>query len=107
MGIAAYNRGTAALRRDISAQLPDHNSVVVRSINALPRGTAVLFQPTVIRLLPTGRTWCLMNRKDRGFASSCFEYGTLRELFAKWDCYVTGFGRDEHSFFYEVSPSEE
>jgi hypothetical protein len=104
MGIAAYNRGTVCLSRQIDDMRPDHNSEVVRSINELPRGATRLFCATVVRMLPPGDAfkWALMNRREHGFASSCHAYKTLREMFAVWNCYVVGYGKDDHSFYYEV-----
>ena len=104
MGIAAYNRGSEVVSRQIAENLPDHNSVVVASLNALPRGEMTLFCETVIRLLPGGG-WALMNREEGGFASSAREYKTLRQLFASWKAFVVGYGCDEHSFFYRVKPT--
>lgn len=69
-------------------------------LNACPRGSAKLFGETVVR--PLNGKWLLMNRQDGGFASSCYEYKTLRQLFAAWACYVVGYGVDDHSFFYRV-----
>lgn len=103
MGIAAYNRGTKVVHAHIDAKLPDHNSAVVQSINNLPRGTVKLFAPAVVRYLKTAKTWCLMNHEETGWASHCYEYPSLRALFASWDCYVFGYGEDKHSFFYRVA----
>lgn len=100
MGIAAYNRGSAVLRREIDGRMPDLNMEVLRRLNTYPRGTSRLFQKTVVRSL-NGR-WILMNRKESGFASFGYEYASLAALFAEWNVFVTGCGTDAHSFFYWV-----
>lgn len=100
MGIAAYNRGTKLVSQQIDANLPEHNSIVVKALNKLPRGTGRIFQRTVIRRC--GSSWYIMNGKEGGFARFSYEYKSLRALFAVWSCYIVGYGRDKHSFFYEV-----
>ena len=106
MGIAAYNRGTSLVSRQIDEQLPDHNSDVVRSINKLPRGESRLWGKTYVRLMPHGKTWILMNKPEEGFASFGYEYPSLRVMFSHWNAHVVGYGRDKHSFFYVVETLE-
>lgn len=100
MGVTAYNRGTALLRRQLDEEMPDHDMGVLRMLNTYPRGNRRLFEKTVARSL-NGK-WVLMNRKEGGFASFGYEYASLKDMFAVWDVFVTGCGKDKHSFFYWV-----
>lgn len=113
MGIAAYNRGCAAVSRSIRADHhTDEESLKVRNmieiidrLNTLPRGTSRLYQPTVIRRGSKG-DWWIMDHPEKGWGSYGYVYMTLAALLAEWNVWVTGCGQDGCSFFYRVTPNE-
>lgn len=103
MGVAAYNRGSALIRRQIAADDRPHEFYVLDRLNSLPRGSRKIFEATVIRPDESGRWW-LMNRKADGWGEYGIPYDSIRELVAVWSIAIVGLGSDRHSFFYDVTP---
>jgi hypothetical protein len=103
MGIAAYNRGSAAIRRHLAENDRPHEFYVLDRLNTLPRGSKRPFQATVVRSDNDGQWW-LMNRQQGGWSEFGYPYPSLRELCADWSIMFVGLGCDEHSFFYQVEP---
>ncbi len=103
MGIAAYNRGTRLLRRQIDEQF-DHDVDVVNRLNSLPRGEATILQATVVRS-DKGRWW-IMDNEVEGWGAFGYPFDSLSALFARFNVYITGCGQDATSFFYRVAMSE-
>ncbi len=105
MGIAAYNRGTAALSREIDQRLPtmDENKLHDLTDMSKQRGTINLFQPTVIRRAETGG-WILMNRAEGGWSEHGIPFPTLWAIAKNYRLRFVGYGRDACSFFVGVEP---
>lgn len=103
MGIAAYNRSTAALRRQLDAERPSSEELIIRDLNAHPKGSTRLFQATVIRPDAQGRWW-LMNRPDADWAEYGRPYRSLWEIAGLYAIRFVGFGHDEHSALVIVEP---
>lgn len=102
MGIAAYNRGSAALSQQFDRDLGRLNfAEIVERLNQVPKrlGVPKPFQAGVIRLASDG-IWWIMNNEQKGWASSGRCYGTLPLLMSEWDIQITGYGNDSESFFY-------
>lgn len=105
MGIAAYNRGTRAIRRGFDQAPISHDRQLIDDLNATPKdpGASVLFGPTYIRLAGDG-SWCLMNHPEKGWSSYAYPYPTVQAVLRKWNVVITAFGQDACSFFYQVEP---
>ena len=108
MGIAAYNRGSEAISRDIIGTDEDRNHKnnlrVLEKINAYPKGKHSPFISGVIRHDMAANCWWFMNREADGFSSHGFAYPTLKACVGDWNINITGWGMDEHSFFYRFEP---
>lgn len=104
MGIAAYNRGTAVLRRQIDASLPSSEEILLHDLNAVRKGGIVLFGPTVIRRAEDG-LWWVMNHPEKGWASYGRYYPTLWAIAREYAFDFLGFGQDEHSMYVAVQPA--
>lgn len=109
MGVAAYNRGTAAIAHQIdeslAATMRPIEFEVMDNLNELPRGNRKLFGETVIRT-HSGKFF-LMNGQEGGYSRFAYEYSSLRVLFSEWNIFISGLGTDRHSFFYRVVPGGE
>jgi hypothetical protein len=105
MGIAAYNRGTAALRREIDARFPALESLHLDDLTAVSRASATVdvFQATVIRRDDRG-WWWIMNNPDHGWASYGYRYKILWKIARKFRLRFVGFGADSESAFIGVEP---
>ena len=106
MGIAAYNRGSVVISRQIDAERPSLNALLLADLSAFGTGTGRLFQATVIRPAPDG-SWWLMDRPEEGWASYGRQFKGLREIANHYALDFTGTGRDEHSEFISVQPKAE
>jgi hypothetical protein len=107
MGIAAYNRGTKCIAQQITNEQPCHNDLVIKELNRTPKNPKArrMFQPTVVRLTNNAiGNWWLMNKQEDGWSSYGWPYKNLRECLADVSGFITGYGRDQHSFFYRLSP---
>ena len=106
MGIAAYNRGTAAIRRDIDRTQRPALFALLDSLTEYSRrhATAEFLSPTVVRLDERGHAW-LMNRKDRGWAEYGVCYKSVWALARHWKLIFVSIGNDTHSRYYEVIPA--
>jgi len=105
MGIAAYNRGSKAIRASIAAeQTTPRELSLLREWSDYSRRHAgmVPFQDTVARF-DVGRVY-LMNRPDKGWSERSYTYDTIWALAKAWRVVFLDFGRDEHSFFVRVAP---
>jgi hypothetical protein len=105
MGIAAYNRGSALLSRQIDAEQPGLDDLFLRELTelSLREATDFLFAvPTVIRL--DGGKVYLMNKQSSGWSSSCQEFAGLRDVARAYQLVFVGTGRDKHSSYVEVHP---
>jgi hypothetical protein len=101
-----YDNLIAAAGRwfDIGASPTTAEEILLRELNAVPKGPAALFQETVIRLGGNG-LWCLMNRKEGGWYSSAIPYATLHAIASEYRLDFLSIGRDETSLFVAVRPS--
>lgn len=108
MGVAAYNRGSAVVSRQIFGTDEDrrnnHNAEVIAMLNARPKGTRRPFQATVARIDKDGKVW-LMNQPEKGWESFGYRYDGINAILADWCVNVTGIGRDKHSEFYAIEPA--
>ena len=100
MGVAAYNRGTMKIARDLQCDRR-HEFEIMERLDSYPKGERWLVCRTVIRISERGKWW-LMNREDRGWGECGIRYDSAKELFADWNIVVVGCRRDKHSFLYDV-----
>lgn len=66
-----------------------------------------LLDATVIRLEergPSAGTYYLMNKREKGWSSSCYPYPTLSALLDVWDVELGRHDRDQWSAFIHVTP---
>lgn len=103
MGIAAYNRGTAVICRQIDAEQQSHWARVLSDLNDSVTGTERLFAPAVARFGSDGHVY-LMNKPQDGWASFGYQYRSLREIGREWAVQFTGWGQDAHSLYVNVEP---
>ena len=106
MGIAAYNRGSRNITRQIDAARPSAAALLYDELSAISASVATItgFCPTVVRQGPGPGEWSIMSRKDRGWGEYSYTFNSLRALFRVWRLVVTGDGRDQHSWYIEVAP---
>lgn len=106
MGIAAYNRGTAALTRSIEQEFGSekerHNREVIERINNFPKGKLKPFGPVRIEFDKQRKMWWLMpDTKDR-YSRFSWVYADLKSLMNEWSIVVVGYAKDEHGYFYRA-----
>lgn len=66
-----------------------------------------LLDATVVRLEERGSQagwFYLMNRREEGWASTCYPYMTLSALLAEWDVELGKHDRDQYSAFIHAYP---
>lgn len=105
MGVAAWNRGSALVERQITESLGDHHmKTIIDDLNALPKSpnAARLFCNTVIRLAANGRQWWIMDNQNDGWAAYGFVYSKLRDLVRDNKIAITGCGHDGVSFYFNA-----
>lgn len=56
------------------------------------------FAPLTLRCASTG-TWWVLNRKEKGFASSGFAFDFLGDALDRFKVQVTAWGQDEHGLY--------
>jgi hypothetical protein len=105
MGIAAYNRGTKALREMIDRQQRPREFVLMDELTkySAERAQKTVFAPTVIRQDQTG--FYLMNRPDKGWAEFSYMFDSIWAVAREWRLVFTGLGRDQYSTIWTVSPA--
>lgn len=105
MGIAAYNRGSACISRQLDAEYPrpSAESEIRDRLNAIPKDPDAtnLFQGGVVRRDRNRKDWCLMNQKEKGWSSYCIPFASLSDIARRFNIFFIGCGQDEHSFYWE------
>lgn len=106
MGIAAYNRGSAALSRRLDAEQRPATLRFMADVSAFSaeHGRIVPLAPTVIRFAPDRAGVSIMNKQAGGWASYAYNYPSIWSLAKAWRITLTGFGRDAHSAYFTVVP---
>lgn len=109
MGIAAYNRGSECLRRQIEAErVPDairNKLEIIERINSYPKGKSRPFAPVLIQPEKRRRVWWLMQDTPDRFSRFAYCYPSLRELMAAWNITIIGTGADGCGFYYRAIPT--
>ena len=105
MGAAAYNRGTALIRRQIDATQTSGDATLLRDLtkHSANKATVRIFEPTVVRFDGRGNAW-LMHRARRGWGEYGVPFRTLWAIAGEYRLAFVGIGRDEHSQFVAVEP---
>src|SRR5262245_25439561 len=103
MGIAAYNRGSEAIRKDLDRQQSAPEMIMLRdwTEHSARFNGRKIFRPTVIRLDRQGNAF-LMNRPDRGWRESAYQYSSVWKIAEHWHLTFLEFGEDEHSRYIWV-----
>jgi hypothetical protein len=108
MGVAAYNRGSALLAREIREEYIGGRGKDWEVFEDLTGLSASLpggdfGAESGIRLDSAGRFW-LMNRLDDGWGEYGVPYSNLREIAKSWRLWFVGWSVDRHGPFIAVSP---
>lgn len=111
MGIAAYNRGSEHLSRQISEQYktPSNEELIRERLNNLPKNPQAkeLFgESAIVRYDERGKEWWLMNKKEDGWESWGMRVPSLSYLAKNFQVYFLGVGQDNHSFYWELITSK-
>lgn len=107
MGVAAYNRGSRLISRQLEIQVDNQRAIIDRLNAITPRdGAPAPFQAGVIRFDESTKTWWIMNNESKGWASFGFAAKRLDKFFANYRLYATGFGRDGTSLFLRFEPRD-
>ena len=108
MGIAAYDRASKTITRQIEADLArfeEHpGAAAIRErIETITPGATRLFMSTVARPDPgPSGGWLLMNRPDRGYGESARSFQSLDEIRRTYQITLGAYGQDKHSHYWEV-----
>ena len=102
MGIAAYNRGSKAVREHIYRHALSQTERFLRDLNQEVTGTVRPFCGSVIRF--DGERWWVMNKKEQGWASSGVPLLSLHDVVRKYAIVLGNFSHDKHSPFIEFEP---
>jgi len=108
MGIAAYNRGSAVIRRQIQADYDkgrDADLFFELTDLSAQVGQVEFGAESGIRFDSKGRPW-LMNRLRDGWGEYGIVYPSrgLRAIAKKWRLWFVGWSRDAHGEFILVAP---
>jgi hypothetical protein len=93
MGVAAYNRGSRAIRARIDRELEERRTRRVEGSSAMAAAWTV-----TLRCDPTG-TWWALNKREHGFASFGYPFPFLGDALDKFGLTVAGFGTDAHGMY--------
>jgi hypothetical protein len=90
MGVAAYNRGSKAIREHINATRRPAEFLLMDDLNSLPKyeDAGQPFGPLVFQY--DGRMWWALD-PIRRFAGFGYWYPTLREAVRRWNVSVTSY----------------
>lgn len=104
MGVAAYTRGTQAIKNQsdkaVNAEIRNCFEIIAR-LNTYPKGNKHYNGEGVIRIAKDGCCW-IMNHKDTGWASYGMYYSTMKKLIFDWNIEITGHGSDQYSVYYTI-----
>lgn len=108
MGVAAYNRGSAAISTSIDNEQPSNEMRLLRELSAYSaaHGRVRPFADTVVRRGPGPGEFSLMNRQQRGWGERSYTYQSLWALAREWRLVFLSFGEDKHSTFLRVVPGD-
>lgn len=107
MGVAAYNRGSAVIGRQIYGETPFALAILLTDLSlfSAAQDGAVCFEPTVVRFGPAAGEFSLMNRQARGWGERSYTYDSLWQLARTWRlAFVGGIESDAHGAFLRVVP---
>jgi hypothetical protein len=105
MGVAAYNRGSDLIRREIDAEMRPVEYEIMDRLNSIPKiqsqGGGKVSGPLIIKQDPNGNAWWLLD-PEKKFDGFGYFYKTLKALMERWDIQIVGYDatKDEWS----VSP---
>ncbi len=108
MGIAAYNRGSRVITRQIEADLTPFEecpgaAAIRERLDSIAPGKVRLFQSTVARPAPgLSGGWLLMNRKDRGYGEYALPFPTLDAIRQAFAIILGAYGKDEHGPYWNI-----
>jgi hypothetical protein len=89
MGVAAYNRGTAALSRDVDSKSRPVHFLIMDRLNALPKYPDAGRPLKDIEFRHDGKMWWALD-PVKGWAGFGFWYPTLGEAVRRWRVSVVG-----------------
>ena len=104
MGVAAYNRGSALISRQIDRDQRPREFEFMDEFNAVPKraGAGTPFGPVVIKTDQSGNWWIL--DPEKLFGGFGFVYPTMREIMARWRIVVTGYDSATDTWHAEPMP---
>lgn len=100
MGIAAYNRGSQLVSRQIEEKQRPDLFRLLDDLATEPQGTVELYQDTIARY--SNGAWYLMDRPEDGWSSYAKRFANLREIVRAFRVVITGFAWDELGIFATV-----
>src|ERR1700733_9139391 len=98
MGIAAYNRGSRAIREQFDREAAERARARILREHGVKTTPVATFGPLTIRVDEKGRWWA-MNHREKGWASFGYPFEFLGEALDYFGFVPSSFGTDEHGLF--------